>query len=75
MGWRRVLAGDPVEVSANDGGGFKVMTINEYTAVWKVRGLSRGAAARAQGAAASVKPRTEAQCVAACQKAQRGLRC
>ena len=37
VGWRRVLAGDPVEVSANDGGGFKVMTINEYTAAWKVR--------------------------------------
>ena len=49
VGWRRVLAGDPVEVSANDGGGFKVMTINEYTAAWKVRhiesrrgGLCRG---------------------------------
>lgn len=37
VGWRRVLAGDPVEVAANDGAGFKVMTINEYTAAWKVR--------------------------------------
>ena len=36
-GWRRVLAGDPVEIGANDGGGFKVMTINEYSSAWKVQ--------------------------------------
>lgn len=37
VGWRRVLNGDPVEISANDGAGFKVMTKTEYAAAWKVR--------------------------------------
>jgi hypothetical protein len=37
VGWQRVLNSDPVEISANDGNGFKVMTTNEYTAAWKVR--------------------------------------
>ncbi len=32
-----MLNGDPVEINANDGNGFKVMTANEYTAAWKVR--------------------------------------
>ena len=58
VGWRRVLAGDPVEVSANDGGGFKVMTITEYTAAWKVRPPGRGAAGQHAAAAASVMPET-----------------
>jgi hypothetical protein len=35
--WRRVLAGDPVEVNPSYGNGLKVMTIGEWTALWKVR--------------------------------------
>jgi hypothetical protein len=35
--WRRVLAGEPIEIDASEGFGMKVMTINEWTTKWKVR--------------------------------------
>lgn len=33
--WAKVIAGEPVEINPSIGHGFKVMTVDEYTALWK----------------------------------------
>merc|ERR1711879_404631 len=33
--WRKIMSGDPVEINPSMGSGFKIMTVEEWSARWK----------------------------------------
>jgi len=65
--WRKVLAGDPVEINPSAGDGYKVMTAREWAARWRRNGdVCAAAFAAAASPASGAAPAPEASPLGRC---------